>query len=486
MALGWGIQEWGLDYWGSVEPLRDTGFGDFQFRVLAMSQGYTIRITLTTPEPIDSPRWSRRFLILRKRAEWPQSVDDVDVEVISDVVEPAGDVEYKYFDEDLISGENYYYRLFLLGTDGLWYSSRAEMDSAYPYSRWGCARSMYMSLPRGWRSHDITADLRNTIEMYGALADNLKTDFEYLRSLFSISEVHEDLIPIADSKIGWPTWLQAGGIHKRLDSEVAVETYKRLGTEFGYSQLIESVTDWELTVTHGWRYIIWSNTEYCTTPDLSSAELIRDLNGPNDNLRYVNDASRWQSFTGLGFYLTEIPGVTGPFTQDMWDRIQFLIEWGMACYVVYQVRVVPIVEEQYPIDGVIDESDFPLIAHIERSDNTSVEDENYRSRAPGVSLFYSTNELSLTNSNTDRVFHRHLEFSPPYNEVIMYRFGGDEEVHTEQTGVVIECLNALVSQGSGRVELRSEPTGSGTNVIQTIESWDDEEVIISIVPGTLI
>lgn len=409
--LGWGIQSWGLTYWGGVGPLSDEGFGEFQFEVTAMSKGYTIRITLTTPDPVDSPKWSRRFIILRKRNEWPQDVDEDDVEVISDTFE-AGSVEYKFFDEDLISGENYYYRLFLLGIDGIWYSSIAEMDSAYPYTRWGSKDYMYMSLPRGWRSQDTSGDLYNFFDIVGALADNIKTDCEYLKTLFSISDVHEDLLPIADSKIGWPTWIEARGIQKRQDSSAAVETYKRLGTDVGYAQLVETATDWELTTVFGWRYILWSNNAYCTTPDLTDAEIRQDIGGVDDKLKYTNDVSRWQSFTGLGFYLTEIPGVTGAFTQEMWDRVLFLIEWGKASYVVYQVKIVPISEELYAADDILDEADQPLIAYIERNYETELDEEDAPYSAD-LEIFMTCNSSSVTNSNEDRVWHSYLDFDFP-------------------------------------------------------------------------
>jgi len=355
--IGWGIQYFGVSSWGSVEslsPQETVLVGDFNFKVVATEEGHKIKITLTTPSSDDSPGWSRYFRILRKRSEWPQSFDDTDVEIVADTVEP-GSVDYTYVDEGLISGENYYYKLFLLGTDGVWYSGISNQDSAYPYSRWGLGDSMYQSLPRGWRSHDTSKDLYNFLGIIGSLADDIKTDCEYLKTLFSINDVHEDLILIADSKIGWPTWLHAGGIHKRRDSAAAVDTYKRIGTEYGYAQLVETATDWELTTAWGWQYIMWSNIVQCTTPDLSDPEIRKDLNGPNDRLKYTNDVSRWQSFTGLGFYLTEIPGVSGPFTQDMWDRVLFLIEWGKASYVVYQVRLVPISEEEYPAEEILDD-----------------------------------------------------------------------------------------------------------------------------------
>lgn len=409
--LGWGIQYWGIDYWGGIGPTLDEGFGEFQFRVVAMSQGYTIKVTLTTPDAADSPQWSRRFMILRKSNEWSQAVDDTNVFVISDVVD-LGSTEYSFLDPDLVAGKDYYYRLFLLGTDGIWYSSRAEMDSAYPYERWGSAKSMYMSLPRGWRSHDETQDLYNFVEMFGAVADNLKTDCEYLKTLFSIYDVHEDLLPIADSKIGWPTWIQAGGVHKRRDSANAVETYKRLGTEYGYSQLFASVTDWEFTLTSGWKYLFWSNSAYSTTPDLTDPDLLADVGGVGDLLRYTNDPSRWQSYTGLGFYLTEIPGVTGPFTQAMWDRILFLIEWGKASYVVYEVRIVPISEEEYLADWVLDEALEPLIAFIERSVSSELDEED-APYSPDLLVFTSNTAVCITNTDYSRVWHSYLSFDFP-------------------------------------------------------------------------
>lgn len=408
--LGWGVQYWGIDYWGGIGPTLDEGFGNFQFRVVAMSQGYTIKVTLTTPDAADSPQWSRRFVILRKSDEWPQAIDDTNVKVLSDTLE-VGSVEYEFLDENLVAGENYYYRLFLLGTDGVWYSSRAEMGSAYPYDRWGSAESMYMSLPRGWRSHDVSLDLKNFTNMMGALVDNIKTDCEYLKTLFSIYEVHEDLIPIADSKVGWPTWIQVGGVHKRNDSAAAVATYKRLGSVYGYSQLVETVTDWELSLAQGWRYLIWSNNPYSTTPDLSDPEIITDIGGIKDKLRYTNDPSRWQSYTGIGFYLTEIPGVTGEFTQDMWDRVLFLLEWGKASYVVYQIRIVPLSIESYLASHVLDDYE-DLVAYIERSVAMELDEEDVP-YSPDLAVFMSNHSVCLTNDDAIRTWHSYLTFDYP-------------------------------------------------------------------------
>jgi hypothetical protein len=139
---------------------------------------------------------------------------------------------------------------------------------------------------------------------------------------------------------------------------------------------------------------------------------LADVGGVGDLLRYTNDPSRWQSFTGLGFYLTEIPGVTGPFTQEMWDRILFLIEWGKASYVVYEVRIVPISEEEYQADWVVDEALEPIIAFIERSVSAELDEED-APYSPDLYMFMSNYDMCLTNTDESRVWHSYLSFDYP-------------------------------------------------------------------------
>jgi hypothetical protein len=482
--LGWGVQYWGIDYWGSVGPSEiATLFGEFNFTVVPKPEGYAIKITLTTPESADSPAWNRRFRILRKQNEWPQNPFDTDVEVITDEVEP-GQVDKEYFDTGLISNEIYYYALFLQDTQDQWLSTRVHKGSAYPFDRWGMGDYIYESLPRGWRTADTSLDLKNFCQIIGATADDLKTDAEHLQSMFTIEEVHEELLPVADSKVGWPTWVVAGGIQKRQDSISAVDTYKVIGTEIGYKQLVETSTDWQLTVAQGWRYLLWTNSVECTTPDLTDPLIRKDIGGFEDTLKYLNDPAKWQSLTGLGFYLTEIPGITGPLTQTMWNRVLELLEWGKACYVVYQVKVVPITEEQYLANWIVDESPFPLVSY---SDSISiVQDEELFPWSETLDLFMTNTSASITNDASDRMFHEYLSFGHVFWGDVDSPASVDANSTTHQVdpdiclydGYIIRIRLYCNANGFVKVQIYEASGGVPTNLL-----WADDSGLLQVSIG---
>jgi hypothetical protein len=96
----------------------------------------------------------------------------------------------------------------------------------------------------------------------------------------------------------------------------------------------------------------------------------------------------------------------------MWDRILFLIEWGKASYVVYEVRIVPISEEEYLADWVLDEALEPLIAFIERSVSAELDEED-APYSPDLFMFMSNHDMCLTNTDESRVWHSYLSFDYP-------------------------------------------------------------------------
>lgn len=415
MADGWGLEFWGVGPWGSVElgsSISSGGnLGPFEFQVVALSKGYSIKITFTAPDAADAPLWSRRLRILRKQGEWPQSWDDSDTSLVLDNSYLASG-GHQVIEEDLVAGQTYYYALYTLATDGTWiHDSEEYRGSAYPYDRWGGSEYLFKSLPRGWQSDDVASGhLQGFVSIFGALSDNLKTDIEHLSTLFEINSIHDDLIYLLDRRIGWPTWLAAGGLQRRKETSEAVDIYKLLGRTVAYERLLEGVSDWDAEIVKGWRYVFFSNGLYgSTTPDLSTQDLIdeieRERGSVDDVLKYTNHSTNWHSMSGLSFVLSEIEGVSGSLTSTMLSRFLELIEWGKASYVNSNLVAIPISSDSVSVpleewEDIRTYSDVVLTPL----------DESLIATTADVSLFLSTDAASTTNTLDDRVFHSALEY----------------------------------------------------------------------------
>jgi hypothetical protein len=380
MSYGWGLGWGGIELWGSVGiPAAQISreLGEFNFSCKALFQGNSIEFSFTVPEVADAPQWTRRLRVLRKQGEWPQSWDDSDAyESLDDVFPLSG--TYTITETGLEAGVIYYYVLFAEGTDGVWVSDPIlNRCSKYPYNRWGFVDYTYNSLPRGYRSEDATLlHLYQFLSVFGAMLDSIKTDTENLLSLFSIDEIHDDLIYLIDKKLGWPTWHVAGGLQRRIETTQAVDLYKLLGRAAGYEQLLEGVSEWDATIVEGWKYVMFSNGLFgSTTPDMTDPDVIRLRGRIEDVLKYTPDTDGWHSVTGLGFFLQEIPGVSEEISEAMLDRTVFLIDWSKASYVTYGLIAQPTIDE---LVRVAEESFYDdLFIHYESQGVTDEEDLGY-------------------------------------------------------------------------------------------------------------
>lgn len=263
-VVGYGTGGYALgEPWGSVlfaAPPSPRSLGPFGFECLAKSEGFSILVSFTAPEPADAPEWLRQVRILRKVGEWPQSFDDPGASVVLDDIFPAAGT-FSVLQEELVQGQIYYYALFAKRTDGAWVHDRfLDRCSSYPYDRWGACDYMFASLPRGFRSQDVGFDhLYGFICIFGTLVDDLKTDVEHLKTLFEIDNIHDDLIFLLDRTIGWPTWHATGGLQRRRETADAVSVYKIKGREAAYAQVLGEISNWELVLVEGWRYVMFSN-----------------------------------------------------------------------------------------------------------------------------------------------------------------------------------------------------------------------------------
>jgi hypothetical protein len=94
----------------------------------------------------------------------------------------------------------------------------------------------------------------------------------------------------------------------------------------------------------------------------------------------------------------------------------------------------------------------------------------------GTNYLFVTNDSSSFNTTGYTVT---LDTRPTISNV------GDEGFFNGETGVVITGTNFKSSQGDGTVSLNSASDGSGTNVAQTVTSWADTSITITIVQGGL-
>jgi len=410
---GAGIGRWG-PAGGVSGPPTGYSLADFDFQVKALSIGSSIKITFTTPALSYAPEWDRRLRILRKQGEWPRSWDDADAVVsVDDVFPGPAEADHEYTETDLVPGQIYYYAMYELRTDGAWILDTVEgRRSAYPYDRWGFAEYLYNSFPRGWRRADSRNDnhFLKFISIFGALLDNMKTDTEHLLSLFSIDDIHIDLLPLLDQKLGWPTWFAAPGLQQRQDTSRAVGLYKILGRTLAYERIFEWPTSWDCEVVQGWKYVFFSNGKYgSTTPDLSTVakqdEIKSKMGHIDDLLKYTNHNTFWHSVSGLGFFLTKIPGVSAEITMEMIYRCWELLNFGMATYVNPHLMLVMYDEEVMgpPVDdweGSVSYAEGPF--------EFTEEDLGYTTGS--VRLFQSNDALSVSTDLGDRTFHKDLEY----------------------------------------------------------------------------
>lgn len=417
--MGWGSSAFGISPWGgnpvaAAAPVVLRELGDFGFQVLARTIGGILRVYFTVPAFSEAPNWDRHLIILRKQGEWPRSWNDADAWVSIDDWFPVGTEGDYYFEEaNVDAGTIYYYALFTLRDDGVWINDTGTgRDSAYPYDRWGFTDYMFDTLPRGYRSEDAAVGhLYQFLSVLGALLDNAKTDVEQLLSLFCIDEIHVDLLPLLDAKIGWPTWAAAPGLQQRQETANAVAIYKLLGRADAYEALLEEASDWDTTVVEGWRYVMFSNGVFgSTTPDFSDPLEVKFMGRISDRLKYTNDCTGWHAVTGLGLFLSEIPGVSGALTGEILDRCGFLIEWAKASYVTTSLIATTLHEESTDL-GDIDEDWEEWLISLETELWPIETDLGYTTTS--WTMFYSLEPDSTTNTIDDRTYHSAIVIPPP-------------------------------------------------------------------------
>lgn len=412
---------------GSNPGLNDVrSLADFNFRVNAESYGFAIKIQIDIPDlNLTGSYWARELLVLRKSGEWPQWEDDPGATVVlHKAYATTGNITETVIDLELAPLNDYYYALFEKKTDGSWiHDMSLGRGSAYPYDRWGFGTYIFKSLPRGWQKADTTGDLQNFCQIFGAILDDTKTDVEYLRSLFEIPNIHEDLIPYLDAKIAWPTWYAAGGLKKRTDTANAVELYRLKGTKPGFESSIEAVSQWDVSIIEGWKYVMFTNGLYNSKtpgpfPDIT---FLQNKGKLTDKYKYTNDTTdetRWHSVNGLVLYLEQLP-VSGEFNQQMLSRYWEMLSLIKASYANVALFLVPSSEENYPLSGIEDfynvDGDPYAVPEVEGV--PTEEDLGYTTADVTLFLSEPTGNGSLTPDTSSppadihfRTFHEALEY----------------------------------------------------------------------------
>ena len=392
-------------------PSDGRSLGPFAFTVEALSEGGDIRISLTIPAITASPDWNRDLKILRKLGAYPDGNSDTDAEIfLSKSYAAIGSVTETHDDTGLLPGQIYYYSLYAQRNDGSWIHDRLQdRGTAYPYDRWGSAEYMFGSQPFGWQKADADGDghLEDFLNMFGALADNIKTDAENLLTLFEIDSIHADLLEYLDDKIAWPTWYAVESLQRRKETAEAVDLYKLIGREAAYIQLLEEVSDWDAEIVEGWRYVMFTNYKFQSiTPDSTDPATLPNIGLISDIVKYTNDNSSWHSLTGLVFMLSQIPGVSGPFTSTMVSRYEELIEFAKATYVNHQLILIPIDEDDFEMTRVVDTWDHGFDVYIYSEDYPSILETDLGYTTTSAALFESYGPAVTYTSLTNNVAYR--------------------------------------------------------------------------------
>lgn len=398
---------------GGIQKLKDQwSLFDAGFQVKALSEGFALRISWNTPHNLNVLDWNGRVRILRKTNEWPRSWEDPDADIISDEVTttPTANVITQ---SNLAQGKIFYYTLYMQRTDGYWIEDRvANRQSAYPYARWGNAEYMFASLPKGWQIDDGlgSEDLYNFLRIFGALVDNQKTDAENLLTLFSVEEIHADLLGMIDAKLHWPTWGAVGAIQQRKETLRAVDNYKLFGTSSGYESILQEASSWDVEVHEGWRFTMFTNGRFgCTTPDTADPTLIPNIGSVTDRLKYVNDSLGWHSVSGLAFELEDVSGVSSQLSAEILERWYQLIDFSKASYVTYGIVINPLLSSELVLSPTDDWSISDDIPNYPEIITTPVEEDSGWIGL-GITLFLTNSLSSTTNTLADRLFHSGMSY----------------------------------------------------------------------------
>lgn len=395
-------------------PSQDRSLADFNFQVAAVGSGGSIRVTLDIPEVTEAPEWNRNLRILRKLGGYPTGYADTDADefLVKSYAAISGVTE-THDDADLLPGQIYYYSLFAERNDAAWIHDKyVNRGSAYPYGDHGLSEYLFQSMPMGWQRADVgVGDLEAFLTIIGTQANSLKTDCENLKTLFEINGVHADLLEYLDDKIAWPTWAAAEALQQRKETALAVDIYKKAGRAEAYENVLEGVSDWSAEIVEGWKYVMFSNGLYdSNTPDTTDSDVLPNVGLITDRLKYTNSSEDWHSVSGLAFIMTEIAGVSGPFTEEMISRYHEVIELVKATYVNYYLKLAPNYDEAYSLARVLEEWD-PSMDSLHSPEEMSLtieEDLGYSTSS--VALFVSNATASTTNTITDRTFHSALAY----------------------------------------------------------------------------
>lgn len=414
---GVGTTSFGYIPLGSVPSSGESySTGDFNFSVVAHPVGGKIVVSYSVPAAADAPLWSRELKVLRKRYEWPGSYDDSQCVTIINTTYGSGAQTVTIEDTtDIVPDTTYYYALYELRVDGYWLlDPTVSRKSAYAYSSWGFSDYLFSSLPAGWQRADSTSsggtgDLKRFMDIFGGAFDSIKSDIEQLGTLYEIETLHADLIRFLDQKIGWPTWHAIGAIKKRLETEDAVDIFKVIGTRTAITATMEDIYGWTTEIVEGWKYVMFSNGLFgCTTPDLADPKYKSNIGLITDYLKYVNDGSdetSWHCVNGLAVYLTDTPGSEG-ISSDSLSRYAELLNFVKAAYANVKFIVIPIDEDVYDLDWVVDS--YEEITAYPGYEEFTEEDMGYTTS--DLALFLSNDATTVTNDLADRTFHSAIEY----------------------------------------------------------------------------
>jgi phage tail-like protein len=254
--------------------------------------------------------------------------------------------------------------------------------------------------------------LERFLQIFGTVADSVKTDIERLLDNYKVDTVEAELLPYIDWLIGWPTNFELPEGKRRKETLNAVSLYKRKGRADAITAFVESVAEWDVTAHEGWRYVMFSNDTRCTTPDVGSVD-VGLIGTIGDELKYTPTQENWHCLNGLVLVLEPVGDVSDELTRITINKIDRIVpdelktSWAKIAVIL---RPPTILETIVPMG-----EDFfaETLNYIETLG--APEESASGTWGPGILLMVSNVAARTTNTTTVRTHHEALGYAgtPP-------------------------------------------------------------------------
>lgn len=380
--------------------------------------GPYLRLSVGVPTPIDAVfGWDGRVAILKSATRFPRdangagsgeaiSTASLNLATHTDWPLTAGRIYLADFDIAQ-PGVIWYYTVFYgnsvtgqyafspaHGHTRNWAAENRLRDGV-PYSLAG--DTIYAELPKEFRRLDAQANhtTYRIIQAIGRVLDIVEETVDLRTSaLHNPDETDASRLPYLDWLLGWPTNYELDEQKRRTETQQAVQLWKRKGSDPALELVVQTITGWDVSLVHGWRWVMRSNPR-AFDPDTPPADWVTETDGewaeavnsipypmsynafdpemrigrgtPSDRVCYSPSTEQlidrefgwsWQNQNGLLIVLRRVEG-SGLLTETLVRKINRMARIFTAHWRAFSIAVVADSSEDYALFGA-DSTDLEL------------------------------------------------------------------------------------------------------------------------------